>query len=114
MVRHKTSLCIFLATVPELTAVCLFSVLAPDLPPETRTQLIEALKGWNFEPSTLLDEHHVASCALLFFEALFRIDGMQEAVGVSLGVSISFPLFSHSLFYFLHFFLNCRKLIPTR
>ncbi|KAJ7821007.1 hypothetical protein B0H14DRAFT_1338485 [Mycena olivaceomarginata] len=55
---------------------------SPALPPATRARLIAALSGWNFEPSTLPDEDHVAACAVLFFEALFRIEGMEEAVGV--------------------------------
>ncbi|KAJ7247910.1 hypothetical protein B0H12DRAFT_1124507 [Mycena haematopus] len=57
---------------------------SPDLSPESRAKLIAALEGWNFEPSSLPDEDHVAACAVLFFEALFRIAGMQAAVGVSL------------------------------
>ncbi|KAF7351360.1 High-affinity phosphodiesterase [Mycena sanguinolenta] len=54
----------------------------PDLPPSTRAHLISQLSGWNFEPSALPDEDHVAACAVLLFEALFRIVGMREAVGV--------------------------------
>ncbi|KAJ7918464.1 hypothetical protein B0H13DRAFT_1607358 [Mycena leptocephala] len=69
-----------LAAVNEHTAAC----ASPDLPPETRVELIKALEGWNFEPSTLPSEDHVAACAVLIFEALFRIEGMQQAVGVSL------------------------------
>ncbi|KAJ7031982.1 hypothetical protein C8F04DRAFT_1396898 [Mycena alexandri] len=57
---------------------------SPDLPPETRAALIQSLDGWNFEPNTLPTEDHVAACAVLIFEALFRIEGMEEAVGVKL------------------------------
>ncbi|KAF8162424.1 hypothetical protein K438DRAFT_1618294, partial [Mycena galopus ATCC 62051] len=69
-----------LNAVNEHTAAC----ASPDLPPDMRANLIASLEGWNFEPSTLPDEDHVAACAALFFEALFRIVGMQAAVGVSL------------------------------
>ncbi|KAJ7665998.1 hypothetical protein DFH06DRAFT_264636 [Mycena polygramma] len=58
--------------------------VSPDLPPETRASLIASLEGWNFEPSKLPSEDHLAACAVLFFEALFRIEGMEEAVGISL------------------------------
>ncbi|KAJ7778103.1 hypothetical protein B0H16DRAFT_1301368, partial [Mycena metata] len=57
---------------------------SPDLPPETRTSLIKSLDGWNFEPNALPSEDHVAACAVIIFEALFRIQGMEEAVGVKL------------------------------
>ncbi|KAF7360201.1 High-affinity phosphodiesterase [Mycena venus] len=69
-----------LNAVNEHTAAC----ASPDLPLETRVRLIGLLDGWNFEPSTLPDEDHVAACAVLFFEALFRIEGMREAVGLEL------------------------------
>lgn len=58
--------------------------VSPDFSPETRAQLIASLQGWNFEPSTLASEDHVAACAILFFEALFRIEGMEQAVGISM------------------------------
>ncbi|KAJ7185780.1 hypothetical protein C8R46DRAFT_386192 [Mycena filopes] len=57
---------------------------SPELPPETRAQLIAALDGWNFEPNTLPSEDYIAACAILIFEALFRIEGLEEAVGVKL------------------------------
>ncbi|KAF7319020.1 High-affinity phosphodiesterase [Mycena chlorophos] len=56
----------------------------PRLAPESRRQLIVKLDAWNFEPQSLPDEDHVAECAVLIFEALFRIQGLQESVGVSL------------------------------
>ncbi|KAJ7052651.1 hypothetical protein C8F01DRAFT_1236252 [Mycena amicta] len=56
----------------------------PRLAADSRTELIAKLDGWNFEPQSLPSEHHVAECAVLIFEALFRIQGLQEAVGVSL------------------------------
>ncbi|KAJ7118643.1 hypothetical protein C8R43DRAFT_87878 [Mycena crocata] len=52
------------------------------IPPSTRTRLIADLACWNFEPRMLPDEDHVVACAVLLFEALFRIEGIQEAVGV--------------------------------
>lgn len=32
----------------------------------------------------LLNEDHVVTCAVILFEALFRIEGMEETVGISL------------------------------
>ncbi|KAF7325838.1 High-affinity phosphodiesterase [Mycena kentingensis (nom. inval.)] len=56
----------------------------PRLAAESRDELIAKLDAWNFEPQSLPSEDHVAECAILIFEALFRIQGLQEAVGVSL------------------------------
>ncbi|KAJ7064966.1 high-affinity phosphodiesterase [Mycena amicta] len=56
----------------------------PRLAADSRIELIAKLDGWNFEPQSLPSEDHVAECAVLIFEALFRIQGLQEAVGVSL------------------------------
>lgn len=53
------------------------------LPPDTRKKLIESLDSWNFEPHKLSGEH-VLACTLLLFESLFRLEGMQEEVGISL------------------------------
>ena len=50
---------------------------------ETRTRLIESLGSWHFEPHKLPEEE-VLACTYILFEALFRIQGMQDAVGVSL------------------------------
>ncbi|KAJ7118646.1 hypothetical protein C8R43DRAFT_88344 [Mycena crocata] len=51
---------------------------------DTRTRLIADLACWNFEPRMLPDEDHVVACAVLLFEALFRVEGIQEAVGVQM------------------------------
>ena len=50
---------------------------------ETRSRLIKSLDSWHFEPHKLPEEE-VLSCTYILFEALFRIRGMQEDVGVSL------------------------------
>jgi len=77
---------------PELYVVRSWNVLsctlpslsAPtDCPTETRFRLIESLDRWNFEPHKLPDEE-VLACTLILFEALFRIEGMEEAVAVSM------------------------------
>ncbi|KAI5122635.1 hypothetical protein M0805_008721 [Coniferiporia weirii] len=57
----------------------------------TRHRLIDALDSWHFEPHKLSDEEGLA-CTLLLFEALFRIEGMQEAIGVSIAQLSSFLL----------------------
>ncbi|KAK7035532.1 3',5'-cyclic-nucleotide phosphodiesterase [Paramarasmius palmivorus] len=63
-----------------------------DLPAETRTRLIQSLDSWNFEPHKLPDEE-VLSCTMILFEALFRIEGMMESVGVTLDQI--YPLIHH-------------------
>ena len=50
---------------------------------DTRSRLIESLGSWHFEPHKL-PENQVLACTYILFEALFRIRGMQEDVGVSL------------------------------
>ncbi|TFK72465.1 HD-domain/PDEase-like protein [Pluteus cervinus] len=52
-----------------------------DLRTETRSQLIKSLDSWHFEPHKLPDDQVVA-CTLLLFEALYRIEGMEAAVGI--------------------------------
>ncbi|KAF8889577.1 hypothetical protein BD779DRAFT_1519912 [Infundibulicybe gibba] len=60
------------------------SVFAPtDLPTETRSRLILSLEEWHFEPHKLPEEE-VLSCTLILFEALFRIEGMEQAIGISM------------------------------
>ncbi|KAF8068951.1 hypothetical protein FPV67DRAFT_1414332 [Lyophyllum atratum] len=54
-----------------------------DLPPHTRPRLIRSLEQWHFEPHKLPQEE-LLSCTLILFEALYRIEGMEEAIGVSL------------------------------
>ena len=55
-----------------------------DLPLDTRRRLIQSLERWHFEPHKLRDDE-VLSCALILFEGLFRIEGMEEATGVTMG-----------------------------
>lgn len=55
----------------------------PEISPETRTRLIDILDRWHFEPHKLPDAELLA-CTLLLFEALFRIKGMEDTVGISL------------------------------
>ncbi|KAJ3986486.1 hypothetical protein F5890DRAFT_1407294, partial [Lentinula detonsa] len=64
-----------------------------DLPAETRTRLIHSLDSWSFEPHKLPDEE-VLACAMMLFEALFRIEHMQSSVGLSLKDQI-YPLIHH-------------------
>ncbi|KAI0792535.1 hypothetical protein C8Q75DRAFT_714193, partial [Abortiporus biennis] len=53
------------------------------LPHGTRKRLIDSLGSWNFEPHKLPEEE-VLSCAYILFEALYRMEGMDSAVGVTL------------------------------
>lgn len=59
-----------------------------DLPLDTRRRLIQSLERWHFEPHKLRDDE-VLSCALILFEGLFRIEGMEEATGVTMSTSCS-------------------------
>lgn len=54
-----------------------------DIPVITRHRLIKSLDSWNFEPHKLPDEE-VFCCTLILFETLFRVEQMQDDVGVSL------------------------------
>lgn len=49
----------------------------------TRCRLVDSLGGWNFEPHKLPDEE-VLACSYILFEALYRIEGMQDAIGLPL------------------------------
>ncbi|KAJ7634630.1 hypothetical protein FB45DRAFT_829942 [Roridomyces roridus] len=68
-----------LNAVNEYTVDC----VATDLSPETRAHLIASLDQWNFEPALLQNEDHILACAVILFEGLFRIEGMEETVGIS-------------------------------
>jgi len=52
---------------------------------ETRFRLIKYLESWKFEPYQL-PEDELLSCTLILFEGLYRIEGLEEAVGVSLSM----------------------------
>lgn len=58
--------------------------MPPTIDANSRRRLIDALDSWHFEPHKLPDEE-VLACTQLLFEALYRVEGMQGAVGVSLG-----------------------------
>lgn len=64
-----------------LTMIASFSYQS--LEAETRTRLIQSLQGWHFEPHRLPDEEVVA-CTYIIFEALYRMQGMQEAIELPL------------------------------
>ncbi|GJE96534.1 3',5'-cyclic-nucleotide phosphodiesterase [Phanerochaete sordida] len=56
---------------------------------ETRRSLIKSLDSWHFEPHKLPEEQ-ILVCTYILFEALFRVQGMQEAIGVSLSQIAAF------------------------
>lgn len=58
----------------------------PTISPSTRGRLIKMLDDWKFEPHKLPDDE-VLACTQLLFESLMRVEGMQEAVGVTMGTS---------------------------
>ncbi|EIN11232.1 HD-domain/PDEase-like protein [Punctularia strigosozonata HHB-11173 SS5] len=65
-----------------------------DVPPleisdETRNHLIRLLDKWDFEPHKLSEEEMVA-CSLILFEALLRVEGMRDTIGVSMDELSSF------------------------
>ncbi|KAF4564517.1 3',5'-cyclic-nucleotide phosphodiesterase [Pleurotus pulmonarius] len=55
----------------------------------TRRRLIDALDDWHFEPHKLPDEEAIA-CTMILFETLYRIQGMQETIAISLTQISSF------------------------
>ncbi|PPQ96139.1 hypothetical protein CVT26_004774 [Gymnopilus dilepis] len=55
----------------------------PPVPENVRTRLIWQLDKWHFEPHKLPDEE-VLACTLLLFEALFRVEGMEEVIPLSM------------------------------
>ncbi|CAK5274723.1 unnamed protein product [Mycena citricolor] len=55
----------------------------PELSDDSRASLVSSLDSWNFDPRILPSEDHVAICTVLIFDAIFRIEGMEEAVGVT-------------------------------
>ncbi|THG98745.1 hypothetical protein EW145_g7374 [Phellinidium pouzarii] len=99
----------------------------PTISATTRHRLIDALDSWHFEPHKLPDEE-VLACTLLLFEALFRVEGMQETVGVSIAQLSSFLLhlrhayratnsyhnFQHALdvFQATHIYLRSAGVVP--
>lgn len=54
----------------------------------THERLIHSLSSWHFEPHKLPEEEVIA-CSYILFEALYRIENMQETVSVSLGEHLS-------------------------
>ncbi|KAG6841493.1 hypothetical protein C0991_010351 [Blastosporella zonata] len=58
-------------------------IVPADLSHETRGRLIKSMDKWEFEPHKLPEEELLA-CTLILFEALYRIEGMEEAIGVSM------------------------------
>lgn len=54
-----------------------------EIPASSRQRLIESLDSWNFEPHKLPEEE-VLCCTQILFETLFRVEGMQEAIGLPL------------------------------
>ncbi|EAU89427.2 high-affinity phosphodiesterase [Coprinopsis cinerea okayama7 len=53
------------------------------LPKQTRSRLIRSLDCWHFEPHRLPEEE-VLACGMMLFEALYRIEGMEQTIGISL------------------------------
>ncbi|KAF5371741.1 hypothetical protein D9758_003600 [Tetrapyrgos nigripes] len=64
-----------------------------DIPQETREKLVAAVDEWEFEPHNLEEEVEVLACTMILFEALFRIEGLEEEVGV--GLDQLYPLIRH-------------------
>ncbi|THV04194.1 HD-domain/PDEase-like protein [Dendrothele bispora CBS 962.96] len=64
-----------------------------EIPREMREKLVQALDEWEFEPHKLQDEDEVIGCTMILFEALFRIQGMREDVGITLDQI--YPLIHH-------------------
>ncbi|KAJ3487329.1 hypothetical protein NLI96_g3625 [Meripilus lineatus] len=94
---------------------------------EVRTKLIQSLGEWGFEPHKLPEEE-VRACAYILFEALFRIEGLQDAVGVCLEQingflhqlqqiyrrNNTYHNFEHALdvYQATYYFLNVAEVVP--
>ncbi|KAI0764545.1 hypothetical protein BD413DRAFT_482506 [Trametes elegans] len=60
-----------------------------DLDRDTRERLINSLSSWHFEPLKLPEEEVIA-CSYILFEALYRIENLQDIVPVQLGCVATF------------------------
>ncbi|KAF8155586.1 hypothetical protein B0H34DRAFT_659703 [Crassisporium funariophilum] len=60
-----------------------------DLPESVRSRLIWSLDRWHFEPHLLPDEE-VLACTLILFETLFRVEGMQDVIPLTMQQITSF------------------------
>ncbi|KAF8815738.1 HD-domain/PDEase-like protein [Phlegmacium glaucopus] len=58
-------------------------IIPTNLSESVKSRLIHSLDRWYFEPHRLPDEETLA-CTLLLFEALFRIEGMREAIPLTM------------------------------
>ncbi|KDR79952.1 hypothetical protein GALMADRAFT_37977, partial [Galerina marginata CBS 339.88] len=74
----------------------------PPTPDSVRSRLIWSLSRWNFEPHKL-SESEVLACTLLLFETLFRIQGMEEVI----------PLTMHQITAFIHHLRRIYRLENT-
>ncbi|KAG8964207.1 3',5'-cyclic-nucleotide phosphodiesterase [Tulasnella sp. 419] len=63
---------------------------------EERIRLVNAISTWNFEPH-LLSCDDLIKCAILLFEAVFRIEGMLSDVGMSSDWQATMCKFLHAL-----------------
>ncbi|OBZ67419.1 3',5'-cyclic-nucleotide phosphodiesterase regA [Grifola frondosa] len=95
---------------------------------DTRARLIGSLGSWHFEPHKLPEEEVVA-CSYILFEALFRIEGMLDVVGVPLSrIAIflqhlcqlyrqgnTYHNFQHALdvFQAIYYFLFSAGMVPS-
>ena len=70
---------------------CTASSIPTNLSESVKSRLIHSLDRWYFEPHRLPDEETLA-CTLLLFEALFRIEGMREAVPLTMRQCFFFPI----------------------
>ena len=80
---------------------------ATNLSESVRSRLIHSLDRWYFEPHRLPDEE-VLACTLLLFEALFRIEGMREAVPLTMRLClfVSFYLTKTDLELTSHYYFS--------
>ncbi|KAH9848356.1 HD-domain/PDEase-like protein [Lenzites betulinus] len=60
-----------------------------DLDRDAQERLVHSLSSWHFEPHKLPEEEVIA-CSYILFEALYRIENMQETVSVPLSSIATF------------------------
>ena len=88
--ENSLEMCVFVILHCILSLIIDHSIPA-NLSESARSRLIHSLDRWYFEPHRLPDEE-VLACTLLLFEALFRIEGMREAVPLTMRKCLFFPM----------------------
>ncbi|KAF9449286.1 HD-domain/PDEase-like protein [Macrolepiota fuliginosa MF-IS2] len=77
----------------------------PELSAGDRERLLKSLDAWYFEPLQM-PEDEVLACVLFFFQVLFRIEGMKDAVKIDMNVIPRFVLHIRQLYRWQNHYHN--------